>query len=1146
MIDPPRGWFPDAPGHMMTIFLAAVMRRVRKGFDMTDVFLHDVIQKVDKKFAEEFQWVSESQVMDEHHHSFDASKLLEENDNPIEEVRLTVSTTDDPTLPALTFRTWVLGLLSCVFLSVLNQFFGYRYNGLYVGSTSAQILMLPLGQLMAATLPTRKLRVPLTKWSFTLNPGPFNVKEHVLITILANCGADGILALAIVTAIRAFYHRSIHIMAAFLLVLSTQLLGYGWAGIFRKILVDSPHMWWPGSMPQKSITAQQIGSGLNGLGIGSFGLDWSTIAGFVGSPLSTPLFAILNTMAGFFLFVYVILPTAYWNNAFNARSFPMLSQQTFDSSGQLYNITRILNQKEFSINLGEYEDYSKLYLSFTFAFNYGISFAAFMATLVHVALFDGQSIWELLKRASSGMKDQFSDVHTRMMKKNYEAVPQWWFLAIMVVSLALSFLATQGFNRQLQLPWWGLILSCAIAFAVTLPTGILVASANQGIGINIITELIIGYLYPGRPVANVAFKTYGTISMWQSLSFLSDFKLGHYMKVPPKSMFKVQLVGTLVASVVQFGTTWWILSSIKDICDTTKLPKGSPWTCPGYDVFYSASIIWGVVGPLRIFNTLGVYPQMNWFFLVGTFAPVPVWLLSRKYPEKKWIRMIYMPIILSGMGGLLPAKPIHYLSWGAVGVFFNYYVYNKHKGWWARHTYILSAAMDVGIAFMGLLLYVSLQRKEIYGPKWWGLEADDHCPLAKCPTDSITAQQIGSGLNGLGIGSFGLDWSTVAGFDGNPLATPLFAILNTMAGQPYNITRILNQKEFSINVSEYQSYSKLYLSFTLAFNYGISFASLMAAFTHVALYDRKSIWEQLKRASSGMEDIFTDIHTRLMKRNYEAVPEWWFLVIMIISLALSFLAIEGFNKELQLPWWALILACAIAFAVTLPVGIIVATANQGIGLNVLTELIIGYLYPGRPLANLIFKTYGTISMEQALSFLSDFKLGHYMKIPPKSMFVVQFATTWWILLNVENICDIKKLPKGSPWTCPGDDIFYSTSIIWGVVGPLKIFNSQGVYPQMNWFFLIGTLAPIPGWMLSRKFPEKKWIRLIYMPVFISGMGGLLPAKPINYLCWGGVGVFFNCYIYNKYKGWWARHTYILSAALDLGIALLGLLIYITL
>lgn len=64
-----------------------------------------------------------------------------------------------------------------------------------------------------------------------------------------------------------------------------------------------------------------------------------------------------------------------------------------------------------------------------------------------------------------------------------------------------------------------------------------------------ITELVIGYLYPGKPLANVAFKTYGYISMAQALSFLNDFKLGHYMKIPPKSMFIVQ-VGTLVNSKI--------------------------------------------------------------------------------------------------------------------------------------------------------------------------------------------------------------------------------------------------------------------------------------------------------------------------------------------------------------------------------------------------------------------------------------------------------------------------------------------------------------------------------------------------------------------------------------------------------------------
>ena len=56
-----------------------------------------------------------------------------------------------------------------------------------------------------------------------------------------------------------------------------------------------------------------------------------------------------------------------------------------------------------------------------------------------------------------------------------------------------------------------------------------------------ITEYIIGYLYPGYPVANMSFKVYGYISMKQALAFLQDFKLGHYMKIPPRDMFMAQV-----------------------------------------------------------------------------------------------------------------------------------------------------------------------------------------------------------------------------------------------------------------------------------------------------------------------------------------------------------------------------------------------------------------------------------------------------------------------------------------------------------------------------------------------------------------------------------------------------------------------------
>ncbi|KAJ4725318.1 putative Oligopeptide transporter [Melia azedarach] len=734
--------------------------------------------------------IPESKSLEKHQTGIDVNGDGEVNDNPIEEVRLTVPITDDPSQPVLTFRTWVLGLTSCCLLAFVNQFFGYRQNNLTVGSVSAQILVLPMGKLMAATLPTKQIGVPFTKWSFSLNPGPFNLKEHVLITIFASCGASGVYAVGIITIVKAFYHRSLHPVAAMLLVQTTQLLGYGWAGLFRKYLVDSPYMWWPANLVQvslfralhenetrsrggltrlqffllvfissfgyyivpgflfpslsalsfvcwiwkDSITAQKLGSGLQGLGIGSFGLDWATVAGFLGSPLASPFFAIVNILVGYFLFLYVLIPIAYWSNAYEAKRFPLFSSHTFDSAGQTYNITRVLNGKSFDLNKVGYDEYGKLYLSVLFAFVYGLSFATLMASISHVALFEGKTIWDMWKKTTTAVKDQFGDVHTRLMKKNYEAVPQWWFQVILILTFGLSLYACEGFDKQLQLPWWGLALACAMAFFFTLPVGVIQATTNMQPGLNVITELVIGYMYPGKPLANVAFKTYGYISMSQALGFLNDFKLGHYMKVPPKSMFIVQLAGTIVASTVYSGTAWWLLGSIDNICNPSLLPEGSPWTCPNYDVFYNASIIWGVVGPLRMFTNYGVYPEMNWFFLIGFLAPVPVWLLSRKFPEKKWIKLIHMPIILAGPLSLPSAKAVNYLSWGAVGIFFNYYIFRRYKGWWARHNYILSAALDAGVAFMAVMIYFTLQSHDISGPGWWGLDATDHCPLAKCPT----------------------------------------------------------------------------------------------------------------------------------------------------------------------------------------------------------------------------------------------------------------------------------------------------------------------------------------------------------------------------------------------------------------------------
>lgn len=59
------------------------------------------------------------------------------------------------------------------------------------------------------------------------------------------------------------------------------------------------------------------------------------------------------------------------------------------------------------------------------------------------------------------------------------------------------------------------------------------------------------------------------------------------------------------------------------------------------------------------------------------------------------------------------------------------------------------------------------------------------------------------------------------------------------------------------------------------------------------------------------------------------------------------------------------------------------------GYDIIAQFIIGYVLPGKPIANLLFKIYGRISTIHALSFLADLKLGHYMKIPPRCMYTAQ-------------------------------------------------------------------------------------------------------------------------------------------------------------
>jgi hypothetical protein len=138
-----------------------------------------------------------------------------------------------------------------------------------------------------------------------------------------------------------------------------------------------------------SVLAQQLGSGLHGLGIGAIGLDWASISSYLGSPLASPWFATANVAAGFFIVMYIITPIAYWFNFYKAQTFPIFSAGLFTSTGQKYNISTIVDS-HFRFDTEAYEKNGPLYLSTCFAVTYGVGFASLTATIVHVLLFHGR------------------------------------------------------------------------------------------------------------------------------------------------------------------------------------------------------------------------------------------------------------------------------------------------------------------------------------------------------------------------------------------------------------------------------------------------------------------------------------------------------------------------------------------------------------------------------------------------------------------------------------------------------------------------------------------------------------------------------------------------------------------------------------
>ena len=246
-------------------------------------------------------------------------------------------------------------------------------------------------------------------------------------------------------------------------------------------------------------------------------------------------------------------------------------------------------------------------------------------------------------------------------------------------------------------------IRCALAFVYTLPLSVIRATTGVLPGLNVITELTIGYVLPGRPIAMMLFKTWGYNTMRQAVVFMRDFKLAHYMKVAHRPMFFCQVVATIVAGTVQLGVQAWMFSNIEGLCDADQ--KGG-FICPDITVFGNASIIvsnpvvlahifyipwlkdvvlqWGVIGPRRLFSHGQLYYGLVFFFLVGILAPLFQWILHKKFGIS-FLKYVNFPVAFGSTGYIPPATPLNFMLGVFISFVFNYIIRRRHFDWWAMY-----------------------------------------------------------------------------------------------------------------------------------------------------------------------------------------------------------------------------------------------------------------------------------------------------------------------------------------------------------------------------------------------------------------------------------------------------------------------------
>lgn len=694
--------------------------------------------------------------------------------SPYPEVRSVTNPYDDFHLPVETFRVYFLGIIWTALGAFVNQFFAERQPGISLRASVVQLLLYPSGMLMARVLPHKTLR--FWKWSINLNPGPWNYKEQMLATIFFSVSA-GTPYVSFNIHVQRLSHYYNNQWADWgyqiLLILATNFMGFGFAGIIRKFAVYPVRAMWPTILPtlalNRALLMPEKKSNINGWTLSRYKfffifflasffyfwfpnylfealsyfnwLSWiapenftlNLVTGFISglgmNPLPTfdwniinwnlaltiPFYSQINQYIGTLLGFFIIIAMYYTNFHWTAY-LPINTSTLYNNKGFRYEVEDVVNERSLFVK-EKYEEIGPPFYSAANLLVYGAFISLYPFAFIYEVTLNYKPMWHALKHLGGSFKnfrkstfEGFSDPHTIMMKK-YGEVADWVFLLVLVVSIVLAIICVQVYPAET--PVWGIFFALGINFVFLIPLTAIYSTTGFQFGLNVLVQIIVGYAIPGNGLALNFIKALGFNINGQAQNYITDQKMGHYVKIPPRALFRCQMLSVFISSFISLAVMNFMIDNVENYCTPESRQK---FLCPQSNVFFSASVLWGVIGPRRVFG--GLYPILQWCFLLGALLAIPC-ILFKKYAPKKLTKYFQPSLIIGGMLIYAPYNLSYYTSGVYASIAFMLIIRKRYQAWWEKYNYVLSGALDAGVAFSSIIIFFAVQydEKDI---NWWG------------------------------------------------------------------------------------------------------------------------------------------------------------------------------------------------------------------------------------------------------------------------------------------------------------------------------------------------------------------------------------------------------------------------------------------